>query len=601
MYTIKLYYNTGFNHSNVPDSPQLVETLPSGTYNMLPLLQNRWLSMVRVEVDSFNAIKNVDYAVIGDVMYFVTGVTMENETTATLTLEEDIIGTTGVGNIDIISGWTIRRNYTAAEDTYGANLLAEPWQPQNTPVMNFYPNIFGINTGAMTYLVLSSVALTSVNGWDTAMSFTDGTDNVLIPRLPYISDSLNDLTTFSMGYNVYAYPCKIPNVAAYDLTTTNVMDGVNKCRSLGVESAIRGSYIIPTAYVTIAAGPGTASDPGRIPSISGKTGFATGANPIYGNVENKKAIMLYNFYTISNLSSGANTQYPIYDIWSGSGSPQFIFSSDPLPSGTVYCRPLTYKGNTPTRAEEFFIGAVQGAPWQNNEILWKSPSGWAVTKSNMDVIREYANANFQRDTKFGLEQYQLGAYEQAANSLGSTGVGGLKGRVMNAPQDVASRVMIGNQTGNYSPFNIEEMQNQLFQSQYIYNLTKSGDEFRQSLITNQRNANVEWLNVDVAFPYGANVQSYMNNSFDLITTHLSADDLQRFDLFLHQFGYACSEKLISSHLTNRSKFNYIQTTDAQVKCGRGVHTNSAIATILNNGVRIWHTQPSAAAMAIGGN
>lgn len=603
MYELKLYYNTGFDPSNVPDSPALIQSQPTGQYEALPLLQNRYLTTVRISVDSFNAIKNVDYAQIGDVFYFVTGIVMENETTATLTLQEDIIGTTGINNINVVSGWTSRRNYTTSEDIVGTNLISEPWQPQNPPQMEFYPNILGISDNK-TNLIISSVALSDSTAFADAQTFTDGTDNVTIPLLPYIT------TTNSLTRSIYYLPtltsgtkiAYVPNTVTY--LVEDVADGLKIVRSLGVESALRGSYSVPsdlieTHYDTIAT-----PDAKRLYQIIGKTGtYTTTNNPYYANVENKKALVQYHFYTVINVAAGTTSEYPIEDIWTGGNSIQFKYFVDPLPTGTVYIRPATYKGDTTAQ----FVGATKGAVWQNNEILWNVPSGWSVTQANLNVQRQYNLTNYQTASNFGLTGYKYNVTNQALGQVGGviqgaiSNVGGALGREKTISDEAALIGGGGMLASGFFGVGQAYASNAYTPQQYQYNLTMSQNEFTQNLIQNARGANAQWLNVDFNFPYQASLQSYLNNDFDLLVTHLSDDDVERFDLFLHQFGYACSEKFKHSHLANKQAFNYIKTDSAVVKCGRGVPTNTAIAEILNNGVRIWHVMPNQTALEIGGN
>ena len=123
-YDVRVWSNTGFNSINIPDSPSLLDSLPSATYPALDLLQNRFLTSIRIRA-TFDQVKNADFCKLGDFYYFVDGVTMTSGDVAVLGLIPDFITSAGgVGSLSILDGVTSRVHVT--DDTYGKYTEPDP-------------------------------------------------------------------------------------------------------------------------------------------------------------------------------------------------------------------------------------------------------------------------------------------------------------------------------------------------------------------------------------------------------------------------------------------------------------------------------------------
>ena len=609
-YSIKLFYNTGFNPSNVPDSPALINSAGSGVFESMPLTYNRGIGNIRVKVDSFNAIKNVDYAAIGDWYYFVTAINMLSPTVAELTLITDYIGTVGISNITVLGGWTTRRHYTAEEDTFGANTLAEPWTPLEPPVMEFESNIFDIGKSYRS-IVICAVDLENIS--TTADEYINPTSNnsVVVPSCPEMTSNWTEFVIL----NDTNYAGELPNTRAYVGNSQFVQGHLSKIRALGLENLILYSYNIPTVLST----PTYSATAWAIDTLTGLTKLAQSQyNATYATVENKKAIALYNNVTLTNISSGASQDYPITDVTTDGQQISFSCWADLLPTGSTYARPTYYR----TDSNNVWFGAVKGAGWQNNQIQYSGTSGYAVTHHRILLQQSQALENFQRNTAYAQANYNRQVFYAPITQVSGvvTGYAGNFGASTNPVAEGSSEMVTtptfgGSELGSASSrvavagatvaglgavANVYQTNDQLIADRQQA-IEASGAEFAQSVIRNTQQINDDWLNIQIAFPYSANLQIYYGNDFQLTATHLSDTDVQRFDLFLHQFGYATSEKFAATHLNNRTHFNFIKVDNAYIKTGYGTAIDSVIASILANGVRIWHTIPTAGAMQIGGN
>lgn len=226
----------------------------------------------------------------------------------------------------------------------------------------------------------------------------------------------------------------------------------------------------------------------------------------------------------------------------------------------------------------------------------------------------YATANYNRTTNplYVIPQQYSGMLTGAASSMGYHGATySPTGEMTQA----ANMTFGGQEMGSYNAWAAEAgmaiggvanvagayQSNEQVIADRLYAIEASGAEFTQAVQRNTQMINDEWLNLQIAFPYSANLQIYYGNDFQLTATHLSDNDVARFDLWLHQFGYATSEKFASSHLNNRTHFNFIKVDMPLIKTGYGSAIDSTISEILSNGVRIWHTLPTVGAMLIGGN
>ena len=125
--------NTGFNTSNIPDSPALLEQCEQYDFTYdLEIMQDRFLDHVDINVINYETIKNTDYCRVGSWYYFVNGVTMIATDVARFTLSPDFItSANGIMGFNVLDGVTERVH--VAEDTFGKadsnDPLLTPFEP----------------------------------------------------------------------------------------------------------------------------------------------------------------------------------------------------------------------------------------------------------------------------------------------------------------------------------------------------------------------------------------------------------------------------------------------------------------------------------------
>ena len=69
-------------------------------------------------------------------------------------------------------------------------------------------------------------------------------------------------------------------------------------------------------------------------------------------------------------------------------------------------------------------------------------------------------------------------------------------------------------------------------------------------------------------------------------------DVERFEYYFDQFGYALNKKFDKSYLTSHSNFNYIQVNNIDIINSHSMLLREIGKKQLMNGVRIWHRLPN---------
>jgi hypothetical protein len=547
-YNIECFSGSGFSPNNVPDS---IATLRSASTSFtLPgvwVLQNRDRGSVKVAT-TYNDIKNVDYCSIGDMYYWVTGITMHNENMAELMLEPDYLTSIGIGNLNITSGWCTRRHVQS--DGLFDNVLDEafsPTEPLKVDVDSSNTLTPGSDRTSL-HVVMATVDLSNPDISTAARTFTDSTTalTVTVPIIPparystrYALEITSDNSTYSNS--------KIPSTMAFNGDNAVVKTNIQAVRSLGIEQAITGAYNIPMCYVDAVVD--------DVPGVS-YAGFVsvvkdveTNLNPEYqSGIKNKKAFSgQFQRVCLASTASASQAEYEAHDIWE-SGNFKFRLFADLMPTGRPYCKPSVYHGNT----SNLFLGAVEGGVWQNQPLAFSQPSGSAIDM-----------ANTRREIETGTVTSSGGVVTNIVGGVAS----GLAGNVAGAVSGGVGAVT-GFANGVYN------MADQVFQH-------------------NVRNIVVA---PNVVFPLTPGLQNYLGNFFFAYRYRLSENDTIKFDNYLTQFGYATNEPLTDSCFTGRVNFNYVKAEGINIDSPHPLTMRLGAIKQLTDGVRVWHTAPTIGAM-----
>lgn len=595
--TVKLFRNTGLLPGNSMASWD--ESLFDGfTVDPIITLQTRGLVNLRVEI-TYDNVVDIDYCTItgrispsddpyvsDTVCYWVAGIKMINENVCELALQCDYITTVGIANIEILSGWAIRRH--VKYDVPFSNTLEEPFSPMEPLKLQYGGSICPSGTTQLntyTDVVISNVDLMTADY--TAETYKDTANDLLVtvPNVPVASvPTVFAISKFGDVYNM-------PMGSAYDYNNSQVKVGVQAVRSLGIESAIIDSYSIPNMYIQQKE---LASDGGRFGSLLGvNTSVMSSLFPEYSDdgykPKNAKAWSgQFQRYILMSVASGDTQTYAVEDIVglnrSIDGDPtsivQWQIIADLLPTGSPMCRPYLYHGEN---VRETSLGNVRGQQWLKNPLRYNSPSGSLIS-----------DINFARQMQISAVGQAFNTAQTAFNTVLNTGnkLGALANSVAGPTQyqpliDKPTAVIGGMATGVGSA---------------VAGLASGIASSAQWALNARDSAAKYWTGRNIVAPEInfapiTGTVNYIGNTFYDLRYMLSKADLIRFDNYLTQYGYAVSEPLTSECFTSRRYFNWIQATDVNVKLdGYGLDMILGVKNEIESGIRIWHIKPTAAAM-----
>lgn len=598
-YPVTVYFYTGFNTGNVPAEASILENAQHRDYDAVFKFQSRDNATIRLNAE-WAEIKDADYlklSVAGDlpVYYVVNQVVMLSAKTAEMRLTMDpLLSCGGLSAISVVDGWESRAHVGVSEDGLFENILPEPWTPMNQLRIVDEPETIHDSLGEIEEFIItgSTTDLSQIESY-AARVFSSSTGvDVAVPELPALALNKNSDVTFD-GRKFTLPSVGLYAIKKYNAPQTSIPEWMSIARSIGVDSALTGSYVLKESDIIVyyRTDSGITTDPtvGNVNDtvdIAGKnTQYTIASNYQYATVKNKKALALYNMYNVTSASSGSTMEFKASEIYiSNKQGPVFVVMIDPSPNGTAYCKPLVYEGQSTPKTQQ----SVAGLPWLNSGLIMSGASGGAITIANAGRANRLVNHNaFISTSKNILEENQLAA--ESTVSLVKAGAGtlasGLTGDIGGTVSGIADMATAGvaRQTG-MARLAIEGS-DITYQAEY-----KMGD----NLFTSQVSANV--TAPEILFPVSVNNSAYYGNSFIITHIGLSANDLNRFDRFLTMYGYAVDRPLTKAHLQNRTHYNYIKTSEAHFKAPAVSMTMlNQLAEMMNRGVRIWHELPNATA------
>lgn len=549
-YNVQLYKNSGFNTTNRPASISVLQDAASIMTQAIFDWQDLDKSSIKISAE-FEDICDVDYCRIDNKYYIVTGIKMSSANTAELSLMMDPILTAGgIEELTAISGWCLR-HHVGSDPLFG-NVTPESFMPHKRvkmitpekigPAAEYYGN------GTILGLACSTVDLTDLDkicDYYGRAGATTETDDVAIPTLPLVSKPTYIGIRFG-GLRRYTLPltgCYIHSFQGVVDPDTDVNKGIRQVRSLGIESAIKNVYIIPSGYLTAANVDHNAQNQRKIDGlVSDVVTYTPSAafNYVYGGYtpKNNKVFTLCNEYTVYSICSGDSRKFSAVDLYAGGTSPDFYVYADFGPNGKPFIQPTYFEGSSTILFQE----SVKGAQWIDEPLSFARASGQGFMARDFEYRKKQEVGNV------------IGDVAGIIGSIVSLNVGGVVGGVKNLLLNDYDREAQKNQT-----------------ERFIFS-------------------------PDASFTVDRAVQGFVGNGFYITRTQLDPDDMEAFDNYLTQFGYNDAVAFDMSFLTNRQCFNYIQTQGASVKCNAPLRVRNAIAALLDSGVRLWHELPNSAAM-----
>ena len=575
--TVKLYYNTGLGPGNCLDSISKLDTLgfTSRECPQVAILQDRGRVDIRINI-SYDNVKDADYCKINNIGYWVIGIAMLNENVASLTLQQDFITTIGINNITVLGGWCTRRCVT--DDTIFSNVIPEDFVPMHELVVDGCTEISnGVNSSGHVNVLLSNINLLDLDA--VAEAYTDTEDNkVLVPQLPSVSGG-NTLYTFHPN-GVSTYTTNISMTTAYNPNNSDVLEGVKKLRSLGIESAIGASYQIPSQWVS-------AEESGGVYTLLVDNWHNTRSNfgTKWGSYKNNK-VYSGQFQTIVcySICSGERSEFSVEDIVDSSGNVNWTLFADVRYNGYPACKPSIFK----SKSNNSQFGVIKGAGWQQTPFIYNLPSGYAVDISTLVRETQFREKSTAIQAVFDLPG-QLGSVAEkavmstAVNNMAEVNNMGIKNSfVQGQANDFADiqygTSMIGTAGGAISNLGSTIINRMAIKRSFA---TAATDYARK-------------LRPDIQFPVIPQLQDFLGNKFYEMRYRLADVDMQRFDNYLTAFGYAVYEPLTKDCFGGRTNFNFVQAEDVNIKSNFPLYFNSGAIDQIQAGVRIWHTAPSRA-------
>ena len=588
-YTVRVYFQTGFNSVNIPDGPAMLNgnetTTPPTTefsyldFPSLDLNQERFLPLVKIRT-SWDVIKNADYCRIGDWFYFVNGIRMSSGDVAELSLTPDYLTSLGgVSQLVILDGVTDRVHVT--DDTYGLYTGDDPYMnpAYDMDVASYTYKVSDTkHTFVETTLNLETLGFQKANNTTpalTAVSTKDGTD---YPVTYPVVTMLGGMTNYSLSLgNANPGLMSVQGQGVYEIGTPSsgsvsekILDGISQARSLGVEESISGQYSVPAFFIS-GSNLGT---PGFQSGLVGQSGLLTptGVNFIYGTANNKR--VFYGSQTPYTLASAAGNTLTAKaeEVYSaGTSGPAIMYAADPRRTGKPYYRFAVLNGHSAASdAYDFFRGCVAGTQWQSVPMVMTEKSGSLLDQVSHDASvmrRDMADA-------FAAQRYNEGA---AKNKLGA--VSDVVQNVLDFRIGSAATSAISRGTADFDRNN-------------DYNRYLEQSAMERALEEQQFGISQNVYSPTVSFPADPALFSEVTrNGFGVYRTIYKAADITRIDKILTAYGYKHTKILEPSDFTNRQYFNYVK---ASVSIGNIPRWwANGIAAQLAGGVRVWHVRPSA--------
>lgn len=539
---VECFNSTGFNITNVPDSPKVLrDAVTPVTFPDVWLLQDKHNTSLKINAQ-WEQVKNIDYVCLNQKTYFyVTNIRMINSNVAQLFLQTDYYTTIGgIENMAITSGWCTRRSVT--DDTLFSNSIEENFVPENNLALDIGQQIGeqGQTSPSFLNVIACTVNLLSLSFDADQYQSLQGNLQVAVPRLPPVNVQGELEMTLPIGARVFS----MPQTGLYDIDNLDIRTKVQALRSLGIESSLNASYKIPQYYVQESFGGSGALNKIKTKFINNIDSdlpykYESGS----GTIKNNKAFSgQYNKYRLYSITSGDSNEYRAEDIYtSGNTEPKFVIFADAQPTGKPYCRPQSFRGNT----RDVFIECVEGSQWQNYQVTFRGQSGQTFQDLEQNRKRFKSAVNM---TKGAVKGALVG------------GAGGVVGAI-----------------GGAVAGSIGEIGEAVAQEQ-DYNIAKN------------------IVVPDIRFPLSQNLQNYFSNAFWVSRTRLSDSDLMRFDRYLTMYGYSVSENLTQACFHGRKNFNYLQASGVNFESTNPLIERLGAIRQIENGIRIWHTMPSLNAM-----
>lgn len=578
-YSCRLYQNSGFNIVNIPDSPELLDLCEYVDVPTLDIMQERGLSQIRVKA-TWSQVKNADYIKLSDStstwFYSIQNTSMAATDVCILSVTPDyILSAGGVSSLTILDGITDR--VCVADDTFGAYKQNDPYlTPAETPQV-LYANIDPAAYSNGNYdLVETTIDLIATGTNQTAVTYTDpDTDETV--TVPQTVDAPQS-TTYIIGETT------APDIGTtiYDGSKDDIKTGITRARGI-VENPVLKHVTIPGAFVQ---GYKADTADSLVTHIDSKWwSIPCGLEYSYATVKNNRVLYgEFNKYGLIT-ATGAKCEFNPEDIYDSTGtSPNVDEVADPHLDGKPYYRFETVDGSNDFQTRRFFVGAAAGAQWSNVPQIYTEKAGNAFDTLQYNYSMESRHRTYDNMARGA-------ALSTVQNALGLGGV------------NVTTTQESGSDWAGVSRTSINPIGGVLGLSMGI---VSAGENYKSSINALENYsaatqmeaarylANTGAYMPQIAIPYNTNLfRDFYGNGALVYRYRYTTNDIARLDRILTMYGYKYTKALEASDFTNRTHFNYIQSSISVT--GLPKWWNDGISAQLSAGTRVWHELPNATA------
>lgn len=588
MYTVRLYYNTGFNAVNVPDSPTLLQKFTFKDFPALDILQGRVLSSIRVKA-KYADVENADYLCLtgpSDITYYSINDApiMLAGDVAQLSITLDAFLTIGgiEGISEFLDGITVRHHVAKDTDTFGRYTEDDPLIYPSRPLRLISEGShFNYTAGASdsedgVVIVESTIDLVKLADssiyadiYNPQSTSTSG-DPVSVPHMPELLDR-TQITAINPADSTKVVYTRTPSTAYYKvsepssdgtiITFTDVGLGMQRARALGVESSIVSQYVLPTGYGKI-----TSESPKHlIQTLSGLYALddVTDLNP-YSNIHNER--VLYgecNTFTCVSVASGDSATFRPEDIIDSGHKIRIKMVTDPRAHGYPSFRFEYYKGN----ASNFYLNSIKGLQWKEVPLVFTDKSG-----SALDTVKFNTEQNVKRQDK----DWSVG--KQVIQGVETAFPQAIKGFALGGPIGaIGATAETAFSTGVGIADTIRQYKNQK-------TLDTLNFDISQNIIA-----------PSVMFPRSESVRDFAGNGCYVYRYAYTQEDAEKADKILTAYGYKDTRVMDTSFMTNRKDFNYVEARGVSLQTVDNVPKwlKDLASMQFANGIRIWHKKPDA--------
>lgn len=573
--TVTLFYNTGFNPKNLPDTPALLNQMTSQTFDSNFELQNNEITNCFIDA-TWSEVKNADYLKLSNCYFFIISRTMVNENCAELHIQIDAVTSLG-GAINLTySGGIINRAHVGAnDDTLFGNCVEEDIGPLQ-PIKIIVNGSIGTSGNDSVTLVGSTLSLTQPGVIETTGGKIEYTDPTYVPQAFTFKGSIGqDDYTITLAepvplpvesiITIDGDSNKISGVGLYDYTLTKANQ--RYLRMLNLDGAILYCYNMPTSFggstiITGVHGTGELN-----PTATGVDFTASGAPFVRSDytARNNKVYAMYSTYRLSFDISSDEQIFNACDLYNGNTAPVITITADPQPNGYFIARPKIFQGLSDTPIN---FKSIHSLPWRNTPIAFNTEKGELIQNKDMKLAQNKLKDAYwsQYGNGGGIRQMLQGASQGSAGGW----AGMLGGAVVGGGQHLGS-VLTQGITGG------KDLYNPLTEMEY--------NEAKRSLIVPDLTSNP-----------ALGLNNVKPERLRLMYLGPTADDLARFDNYFDMYGYAMAGTIFDKkYLNNRQYCNYIQVSDIHITSDTndfGLSVKAEAERQLSNGVRIWHIKPT---------